>query len=115
MRAFVAAAVTAALGSLLVLGAAPEVSAAAGCKKVRVGSFKLKKVKVSGPISCHDGRSVAKRWVRQGYDDLNPIQRAGEVWFCSWRRRAPKSTTTVTVECDADPGDEIKFAVRRRR
>lgn len=109
-----AAGATAVIGSLLALAAAPEASEAAACKKVRVGNFKVKKVRVSDPISCHDGRSVAKAWVKRDYDDLNPISRGGNVWFCSWRRRAPRSTTTGTAECDADPGEEVNFAVRHR-
>jgi len=35
-------------------------------------------------------------------------------WFCNWRRKAPGSQTTGTAECDADPGEEVDFAVRRR-
>jgi hypothetical protein len=114
VRPLLAAAATALVGSLLALGALPEASDAAGCKKTRVGGFKLKKVKVSDPVSCQHGRWVAKKWVKRGYDDLNPISHGGDIWFCSWRRRAPQSTTTGTAECDADPDQGIKFAVRRR-
>lgn len=113
-RVALATAAATSLGSLLALAAAPEASEAARCKKVRVGGFKVKKVRVSNPVSCHDGRSVGKRWVRGGYDDLAPIWRGGNIWFCSWRRRAPRSTTTGTAECDADPDQGVKFAVRRR-
>ena len=109
-----AATAAAVIAVLVALAAVPETSEAAGCKKVRVEGFKVKKIKVSDPISCHDGRSVAKKWVKGGYDDLNPISRGGNVWFCSWRRRAPRSTTTGTAECDADPGEEVSFAVRHR-
>jgi hypothetical protein len=114
LRSALIVAAAALVGSMLALGAAPEASEAASCKKVRVGGFKVKKVRVSDPVSCHDGRSVAKRWVKSDYDDLNPISRGGNIWFCSWRRRAPQSTTTGTAECDADPGEEVKFAVRHR-
>jgi hypothetical protein len=106
----------AALASALVLGGVSADSAlAAGCKKVKVGKFKLKKVRPSDGIGCHDARRVAKRWVRSGYDDFNPIFQGGNRWFCSWRRRAPQSLTTGTAECDADPGEEVDFAVRKRR
>jgi hypothetical protein len=110
------AATLALLVSLLALGLGPTDAAYAGdCKRVRVGKFKVKKIRVSDPVSCRDARKVAKQWVKRGYDDFNPILRGNDTWFCSWRRKAPKSATTGTAECDADPGEEIDFAVRKRR
>ena len=88
---------------------------AAECKKVKVGKFKVKKIHTSEGISCHDGRRVGKQWVKRDYDDFNPIPVGDNRWFCSWRRRAPKSLTTGTAECDADPGEEVNFAVRKRK
>lgn len=96
-------------------GAVADGARAAGCKKVKVGKLKLKKIRTSDGISCHDGRGVGKQWVKRDYDDFNPIQLGDNRWFCSWRRRAPKSLTTGTAECDADPGEEVRFAVRKRR
>lgn len=115
VRTALVALIAAAAGSALLLAAAPEAAEAAGCKKVRVGQLKIKKIKVRGGVGCRAGRSVAKVWMKRGYDDLNPISREGNHWFCTWRRRAPRSTTRGTAECDADPGEEIDFAVRRRR
>ncbi len=92
-----------------------DTALAADCKKVKVGKFKLKKIRPSAGIGCHDARRVAKRWVKDGYDDFTPILQGGNRWFCSWRRRAPQSLTTGTAECDADPGEEVDFAVRKRK
>ena len=94
---------------------APDAARASSCNKVKLGNFKVKKIRTSDGISCNDGRRVAKLWVKRNYDDLNPIHVGDNRWFCSWRRRAPRSLTTGSAECDADPGDAVKFAVRKRR
>jgi hypothetical protein len=92
----------------------PDTARAAGCSKVKVGNFKVKRIHPSDGIACGDARRVGKLWVKRDYDDFNPIHVGDNRWFCSWRRKAPKSQTTGTAECDADPGEEISFAVRRR-
>jgi hypothetical protein len=116
LRATAFAAMAALVAVLLAFGVATDSAHARGCNKVLVGNFRVKKIRVSDPVPCKEGRSVAKQWVKRDYDDLNPISHAsGNLWFCSWRRRAPKSQTTGTAECDADPGEEVNFAVRRRR
>jgi hypothetical protein len=98
---------------LLTLGAASRARADT-CKKVKVGNFKVKKIRASDGIDCGDARRVGKLWVKHDYDDFNPIHVGDNRWFCSWRRRAPKSQTTGTAECDADPDEEVNFAVRKR-
>jgi hypothetical protein len=117
LRATALVAMAALVGALLAFGfAATDTAQARGCKKVLVGNFRVKKIRASEPVSCSEGRSVAKQWVKRDYDDLNPITHAsGNLWFCSWRRRAPKSQTTGTAECDADPGEAVNFAVRKRK
>jgi hypothetical protein len=98
---------------LLSLGAASP-ARADSCNKVKVGNFKVKKIRASDGIACGDARRVGKLWVKRDYDDFNPIHVGSNRWFCSWRRRTPKSLTTGTAECDADPGEEVNFAVRKR-
>jgi hypothetical protein len=108
--------IAALLAAMLAFGFATDTAQARGCKKVLVRDFRVKKIRASDPVSCNEGRSVAKEWVKRSYPDLNPISHgSGNLWFCSWRRRAPKSQITGTAECDADPGEEVNFAVRRRR
>jgi len=114
-RRGLAAALTLAACMLVFDLGAPDTAGAASCKKVKVGNFKVKKIRTSDGTSCNDGRRVAKLWVKRNYDDLNPIHVGDNRWFCSWRRRAPQSLTTGTAECDADPGEAVKFAVRKRR
>ena len=94
---------------------ATDVARAADCGKVKAGNFKVKKIRVSDGIGCHDARRVAEQWVKGGYDDFNPIHVGDNRWFCSWRRRGVQSLTTGTAECDADPGEEVDFAVRKRK
>ncbi len=100
---------------LLTAATPPHAAATGSCKKVRTGTLKIKKIRVSAAVRCQDARSVSKAWVERGYNDLNAIARSGDLWFCSWRRRAPGSTTTGSAECDADPGEEVRFSVRKRR
>ena len=103
------------IASALVLDlGAPDTARAGACSKVRVGNFKVKKIRPSDGIPCGDARRVGKLWVKRDYDDFNPIHVGENRWFCSWRRKAPKSQTTGTAECDADPGEEVNFAVRHR-
>ena len=106
-----------ALASGVALGIGPvEPAQAKGCKRVLLKKFKIKDIETStGSIACYDARRVAKRWVKSDYDDFNPIFQGDDRWFCSWRRKAPQSKVTGTAECDAEPGEEIDFAVRRRR
>ncbi len=108
-----ATAVVGAIAIALSLGSAAPADAD-GCRKVKVGNFKIKKIRVSHPVGCADGRRVAKLWVKRDYDDFNPIHVGDNRWFCSWRRKAPRSQTTGSAECDADPGEELSFAVRHR-
>jgi len=109
------AAAVAVLVTLVALAGPAEAAQAADCKRVRVAKFKLKKIRKSDGISCADARRVGRLWVKRDYDDFNPIHVGENRWFCSWRRRAPQSLTTGTAECDADPGDEVSFAIRKRR
>jgi hypothetical protein len=108
----------ASLAAVIALAGAVDVGtadpAAATCNKVKVGNFKIKKIRPGGGIPCSDARRVAKLWVKRDYDDFNPVHVADNHWFCSWRRKASGSQTTGTAECDADPGEEVDFAVRRR-
>jgi hypothetical protein len=106
---------TALIAPALALGGTAEIAHAADCKSVKAGKFKVKKIHKSDGIRCDDARRVGKLWVKRDYDDFNPIHVGDNRWFCSWRRRAPQSTTTGTAECDADPGEEISFAVRKRK
>ncbi|HZA90388.1 MAG TPA: hypothetical protein VE401_09160 [Solirubrobacterales bacterium] len=116
LRTTALAAVAALLAAMLALGFAADTAQARSCKRVLVGDFRIKKIRASAPVSCKEGRTVAKQWVKRDYDDLNPIPHSsGNLWFCSWRRRAPQSQTTGTAECDADPGEAVNFAVRHRR
>ena len=109
------AAAVAVLVTLVALAGPAEAAQAADCKRVKVAKFKLKKIRKSDGISCADARRVGRLWVKRDYDDFNPIHVGENRWFCSWRRRAPQSLTTGTAECDADPGDEVSFAIRKRR
>jgi hypothetical protein len=103
------------VASTLAVGlGAPDAARAADCKRVKVGNFKVKRINVSEGIACGDARRVGKLWVKRDYDDFNPIHVGDNRWFCSWRRKAPKSQTTGTAECDADAGEEVNFAVRHR-
>jgi hypothetical protein len=112
IRVAAGAALTAAV---LALAGMTETARAADCKSTKVAKFKVKKIRKSDGIACGDARRVGKLWVKRDYDDFNPIHIGDNRWFCSWRRRAPQSTTTGTAECDADPGEEVNFAVRKRR
>jgi hypothetical protein len=110
------AGIAAVLAVMLAFGFAAETAEARGCKKVRVAEFRVKKIRASQAVSCSEARSVVKEWVKRRYPDLQPISHgSGNLWFCSWRRRAPKSRTTGTAECDADVGEAVNFAVRHRR
>jgi hypothetical protein len=114
-RALGGAAVSGLLAAFVALAGPAEIAQAADCRSVKVGKFKLKKIRKSDGIACGDARRIGKLWVKRDYDDFNPIHVGERRWFCSWRRRAPQSTTTGTAECDADPGEEVNFAVRKRR
>jgi hypothetical protein len=117
LRAIALTAMAALVAALLAFGfAATDTAQARGCNKIALKNFRIKKIRASEPVSCSEARSVAKEWVKRKYPDLQPISHgSGNLWFCSWRRRAPKSQTTGTAECDADPGEEVNFAVRHRR
>ena len=117
LRTIALAAMAALVAALLAFGfAATETAQARGCKKIALENFRIKKIRASEPVSCNEGRNVAKQWVKRKYPDLQPISHgSGNLWFCSWRRRAPKSQTTGTAECDADVGEEVNFAVRKRK
>ena len=97
---------------------APE-SADAGsfrkCNTVKkAATYKIKKIKVTRPVSCNDARKVAKNWVRSNFDQNNAIQRGARNWFCTWHRRDPQSVDTGTGDCEAGSSDEIRYLVRRR-
>ena len=85
------------------------------CKTVKkAGKYKVKKLKVTRPVSCGDARKVTKTWVQRRFDQSNAIQRSGRNWFCTWRRRDPQSVDTGTADCEAGASDEIRYLVRRR-
>ena len=117
LQATAVAAIAALVATMLAFGFfATDTAQARGCTKVLVGDFRIKKIRASQPVSCGEGRSVAKQWVKRRYPDLQPIPHgSGNLWFCTWRRKAPKSQVTGTAECDADIGEELNFAVRHRR
>jgi hypothetical protein len=76
--------------------------------------FKVKKLRITRDSGqCRVARDVATGWIKRNYDQ-NALGGGGHIWFCTWRRRAPKSLVTGTAECDAGTHDEIRFAVRHR-
>jgi hypothetical protein len=116
LRATAVVAIAALMAALLALGSAADTAQARGCKKILSGDYRVKKIRASDPVPCSEARTVAKEWVERRYPDLQPIVHgSANLWFCTWRRKAPQSKVTGTAECDADVGEEIKFAVRHRR
>ena len=85
-----------------------------GTVKKATQKFKVKKLRMTRDSGkCRVARDVATDWIKRDYDQY-AIGGGGHIWFCTWRRRAPKSLVTGTAECDAGAQDEIRFAVRRR-
>ena len=85
------------------------------CKNVKkAGKYKIKKIKITRPLSCGHARNVTKTWVKRGFDQNYAISRSGRNWFCTWARRDPQSVDTGTADCEAGATDEIRYLVRRR-
>ena len=85
------------------------------CNNVKkAAKYKIKKIKVTRPVSCNDARKATKKWVRRDFDQNNAIQRGNRNWFCTWHRRDPQSVDTGTGDCEARSSDEIRYLVRRR-
>ena len=110
------------VGLLTGLNWVPAESAYAGtshskCKTIKKAGryYKVKKIKVTRPISCKEARKVTKVWVGRKFNQNLAIQHGSQRnWFCTWHRRDPKSVDTGTADCEAGATDEIGYPIRRR-